>query len=316
MSYFSRNSKSIVLAKIVATAGLLSTVVQALPAQSATLDWGSVRSGNSTLFNSTTGRFLNATNNIAISSGGTVDLTLGTIADITNISRVQGIPASSSTVNGFDSTFSPAPAISTFLNGSSTASTLYLQQDGFAVANAVYAGIKFNNPGGVSGLTFTLFDVDNSSGSLTNNAWQDRVIVRGLFNGVAVLPTTVSAVSTFVNASTGNISINGAGTGYTGAVIGGATVLDGTKSVDNDTSNAGNVTISFLGPVDQLYIDFTQAPGSLGTTTNPNPTSHGIGIGNMTYQAVPEPLTILGAATAIAFGTAFKRRSAQLKNKD
>jgi hypothetical protein len=189
--------------------------------------------------------------------------------------------------------------------------SLYLQQDSGAVANAVYAGFKFNNPGGVSGLTFTLFDIDNSSNSLTSNSWQDRVIVRGLFNGVAVLPTTVSAVST-LNANSGNISINGVGTTYQGANISGATVLDGTNSANNDTSNAGNVTISFLGPVDQLYIDFTQAPGATGS----NPTSHGIGIGNMTYQAVPEPLTILGAATAIAFGTAFKRRSAQSNNRD
>ena len=190
--------------------------------------------------------------------------------------------------------------------------SLYLQQDSGAVANAVYAGFKFNNPGGVSGLTFTLFDIDNSSNSLTSNGWQDRVIVRGLFNGVAVLPTTVSAVSTFLNASTGNISVNGAGANYAGATINGATVLDGTKGVNNDTSNNGNVTISFAGPVDQLYIDFTQAPGATGS----NPAGHGIGIGNMTYQAVPEPLTLLGAATAIAFGTAFKRRSAQSKNKD
>ena len=129
-----------------------------------------------------------------------------------------------------------------------------------------------------------------------------------MFGGQAVLPATVSSVSPFVNASTGNISINGVGTGYAGASISGATVLDGTKSVDNNSSNNGNVTISFAGPVDQLYIDFTQASG--GTA------SHGIGIGNMTYQAVPEPLTLLGAATAIAFGTAFKRRSAKSNNRD
>jgi hypothetical protein len=130
---------------------------------------------------------------------------------------------------------------------------------------------------------------------------------------VAVLPTTVSAVSTFLNASTGNISVNGAGANYAGATINGATVLDGTKGVNNDSSNSGNVTISFAGPVDELYIDFTQASDSLSGS---NPAGHGIGIGNMTYQAVPEPLTLLGAATAIAFGTAFKRRAAQSKNKD
>jgi len=67
-----------------------------------------------------------------------------------------------------------------------------------------------------------------------------------------------------------------------------------------------------LAPSIKSIIDFTQAPGATGA----NPSSHGIGIGNMTYQAVPEPLTLLGAATAIAFGTAFKRRSAQSKNRD
>jgi len=299
MSYFSRNSKSIVLAQILATTGILATVVQSLPAQAASLDWQTVKNSSSTFAGT-----ISASNTISVSGGGTVDLELGTIADINNVTRTLG--TTSQFVSG-------TPKIDPLLNGTlpNTSPSLYLQQDSNAVANAIYAGFRFNNPGGVTGLTFTLFDIDNDKGSLTGNAWQDRVIVRGLFNGVAVLPTTVSAVSTFVNASTGNISIDGAGTGYTGAVIGGATVLDGTKSANNDTSNVGNVTISFLGPVDQLYIDFTQAPGATGS----NPSSHGIGIGNMNY-AVPEPLTILGAATAIAFGTAFKRRSAQSKKRD
>jgi len=311
MSYFSLNAKSIVLAKTLATASLLATVVQILPAQAATLvDWGSVESANSSLFNSS-GRFVNATNNnIALSGGGTFNLTFGTIANITTNA------ANPSRLPGITSQFvSNTPSVDHFLNGTlpNTSPSLYLQQNSTSVNQAIYAGIKFNNPGGVNGLTFTLFDIDKSSNSLASGSWQDRVIVRGLFNGVAVLPTTVSAVSTFLNASTGNISVNGAGANYAGAIIDGATVLDGTKGADNDTSNNGNVTISFAGPVDQLYIDFTQASGSLSGS---NPASHGIGIGNMTYQAVPEPLTLLGAATAIAFGTAFKRRSAQSKNRD
>lgn len=304
MSYSFLNSKSIIPAKIFATAGIFATVIQVLPAQAATLDWGTLKS--STAFAGT----ISASNTISVSGGGTVNLELGTIADINNVTRTLG--TGSQFAVGPNN--APTPSIDPLLNGTlpNTSPSLYFQQDSNAVANAVYAGFKFNNPGGVSGLTFTLFDIDNSSGSLTSNSWQDRVIVRGLFNGVAVLPT-VSAVSTFVNASTGNISINGVGTGYAGANISGATVLDGTKSVNNDSSNNGNVTISFAGPVDQLYIDFTQAPGSLSGS---NPASHGIGIGNMTYQAVPEPLTVLGAATAIAFGTAFKRRSNQSKNKE
>jgi hypothetical protein len=304
MFSLSLNAKSVFLAKTLATAGLLATFVQTLPAQAATLDWGTLKS--STPFAGT----ISQSNTISLSGGGTVDLELGTIADINNVTRTLG--TGSQFAIGPNN--APTPSIDPLLNGTlpDASPSLYLQQDSGAVANAVYAGFKFNNPGGVSGLTFTLFDIDNSSNSLTSNSWQDRVIVRGLFNGVAVLPTTVSAVSTFLSASTGNISVDGVGTGYAGANISGATVLDGTKSVNNDSSNNGNVTISFAGPVDQLYIDFTQAPGATGS----NPTSHGIGIGNMTYQAVPEPLTLLGAATAIAFGTAFKRRSAKSNNRD
>ena len=298
MFSLSLNAKSIFLAKTLATAGLLATVVQTLPAQAATLDWGTLKS--STSFAGT----ISQSNTISLSGGGTVDLELGMIADINNVTRTLGTGSQFAVgPNG-----APTPSIDPLLNGTlpDASPSLYLQQDSGAVANAVYAGFKFNNPGGVSGLTFTLFDIDNSSNSLTSNSWQDRVIVRGLFNNSAVGLTATPFTP-------GNISINGAGTTYANSTFAGATVLDGLKSVDNATSNDGNVTISFLGPVDQVYIDFTQASGSLSGS---NPASHGIGIGNMTYQAVPEPLTLLGAATAIAFGTAFKRRSAQSKNKD
>ena len=304
MSCFSLNSNSIVPAKLLATAAIFSTVMQVLPAQAATLDWGSLKNNNQN--NNPFAGKLSASNTISINGGGTVNLELGTIADIKKVKldRTSGT-GSQFAVGPNDA---PTPSIDPLLNGTlpDASPSLYLQQDSGAVANAVYAGFKFNNPGGVSGLTFTLFDIDNSSNSLTSNSWQDRVIVRGLFNNSAVGLTATPFTP-------GNISINGAGTTYANSTFAGATVLDGLKSVDNATSNDGNVTISFLGPVDQVYIDFTQASGSLSGS---NPASHGIGIGNMTYQAVPEPLTVLGAATAIAFGTAFKRRSAQSKNKD
>jgi hypothetical protein len=300
MSYFSLNSKSIVLAKTLATAGLLATVVQAMPAQAATLDWQTVKNSSSVF-----GGTLSASNTITVDGGGTVDLELGTIANINNVNVTRTLGTGSQFAVGPNNV--RTPTIDPLLNGTlpDASPSLYLQQDSGAVANAVYAGFKFNNPGGVSGLTFTLFDIDNSSNSLTSNSWQDRVIVRGLFNGSAVGLTATP----FTPA---NISMNGAGTTYTNSTFTGATVLDGLKSANNDNSNGGNVTISFLGPVDQIYIDFTQAEGSLSSA---NPSSHGIGIGNMSY-AVPEPLTLLGAATAIAFGTAFKRRSAKSNNRD
>ena len=293
MSYFSLNAKSVFLAKTLATAGLLATVVQAMPAQAATLDWQTVKNSSSVF-----GGTLSASNTITVDGGGTVDLELGTIANINDVTRTLGI--TSQLVSG-------TPKIDPLLNGTLTddSPSLYLQQNSGAVANALYAGFKFNNLGGVSGLSFTLFDIDNDKSSLTGNGWQDRVIVRGLFNNSAVGLTATPSTSA-------NISVNGAGTTYANSTIAGATVLDGLKSVANDNNDGANVIISFLGPVDQVYIDFTQAPGATGS----DPNSHGIGIGNMTYQAVPEPLTLLGAATAIAFGSAFKRRSAQSNNRD
>jgi hypothetical protein len=65
MSYFSRNSKSIVLAKTLATAGLLATVVQILPAQAATLDWQTVKNSSSAF-----GGTLSASNTISVNGGG------------------------------------------------------------------------------------------------------------------------------------------------------------------------------------------------------------------------------------------------------
>jgi len=294
------------------TVGFLSTLLQSQAAQAASLNWQTVKTGNPTFFNSS-GAFKSASNTVSVTNGGTVNLTFGTIADINATSPVRVPGITSQFVNN-------TPKIDATLNGTlpDASPSLYFQQDSSSVNNAIYAGLKFNNTGGVSGLTFTLFDVDNDKGSLTNNAWQDRVIVRGLLNGVAVLPTSVTAVSSYVSASSGNISINGGASGltpYAGGNITGATVIDGTKSVNNDNSNNGNVTFSFGGNIDELYIEFTQASGALSSSAAINPSNHGIGIGDMNF-AVPEPLTILGSGAAIGFGAIFKRRLAKARGQE
>ncbi|MEB3190821.1 MAG: PEP-CTERM sorting domain-containing protein [Snowella sp.] len=291
--------------------GFLTTLLQSQAAQAASLNWQTVKTGNPTFFNSS-GVFKSASNTVSVTNGGTVNLTFGTIANINATSPVRA--------QGLTSQFvSSTPRIDATLNGTlpNTSPSLYLQQDASSVNNAIYAGLKFNNTGGVSGLTFTLFDIDNSSNSLVSNVWQDRVIVRGLLNGVAVLPTSVTAVSSYVSASSGNISINGGAnrsTPYAGGNVTGVTVLDGTKSVNNDSSNNGNVTFSFSSKIDELYIDFTQAPGAFSNSATANPSSHGIGIGDMTY-AVPEPFTLLGSGAAIGFGAIFKRRLAKARSQ-
>jgi hypothetical protein len=290
----------------------MASLLQSQAAQAASLNWQMVKTGNPTFFNSS-GAFKGAFNSISVTNGGTVNLTFGTIANVNTTSPIR--------TQGITSQFvSNTPRIDATLNGTlpNTSPSLYLQQNASSVNNAIYAGLKFNNTGGVSGLTFTLFDVDNSSNSLVSNNWQDRVIVRGLLNGVAVLPTSVTAVSSYVSASSGNVGINGGISGstpYVGGNVTGATVLDGTKSVNNDTSNSGNVTFSFGGKIDELYIDFTQAPGAFSNSATANPNSHGIGIGDMTF-AVPEPFTILGSGAALGFGAIFKRRLAKARGQD
>ena len=116
MSYLSLNSKSIVPAKLLATAGILATVMQTLPAQAATLDWGTLKS--STPFAGT----ISQSNTISVSGGGSVNLELGTIADINNVTRTLG--TGSQFVSG-------TPKIDPLLNGTlpDESPSLYLQMD-------------------------------------------------------------------------------------------------------------------------------------------------------------------------------------------
>ena len=132
MSYFSLNAKSVFLAKTLATAGLLATVVQAMPAQAATLDWQTVKNSSSVF-----GGTLSASNTITVDGGGTVDLELGTIANINDVTRTLGI--TSQFVSG-------TTKIDPLLNGTLTddSPSLYLQQNSGAVANALYAGFTAN----------------------------------------------------------------------------------------------------------------------------------------------------------------------------
>ena len=83
-------------------------------------------------------------------------------------------------------------------------------------------------------------------------------------------------------------------------------------------------TLAVTGNIDFTnFADFVSGPVELGWLYEPN--TYGFAsINSITnsgdfkltyeYNAVPEPLTILGAGTAIAFGGAFKRKLAK-KNK-
>lgn len=62
-------------------------------------------------------------------------------------------------------------------------------------------------------------------------------------------------------------------------------------------------------PIRFGYIRSSTQNGPVGTTMN------GIDNWSVEIQVVPEPLTILGAGTAVAFGTSFKRKLAKAKKK-
>ncbi len=186
---------------------------------------------------------------------------------------------------------SDTPDDNTVLNGSSTTEeTLHLQADFSHENQAVTLTTNFTGFGqGVSNVAFLLYDIDIG----TN--WQDRVVLQGFLGNTLINPTFIGVNSTYVTAS-GN-------------------TLDGKKAVDNN-SDLGNVTVAFNGIIDHFTLAFTQDPAKTPT----NPASHGIALGDISFEpvpippassAVPEPLTMAGVGLAIGFGGFFKRKRAK-----
>lgn len=177
------------------------------------------------------------------------------------------------------------PAISSTLNGTdpNTNKSLHIQIDPQKVGlqqgdNSATLTTSFKNFGGLlEGVSFKLFDIDISSGN-----WQDRVILKGFAGNKIINPI----FSLFDSKTVQKVS------DYT---------LDGIKAADNDKNN-GNVTVSFASAIDGFELVFTD--GAAHTkTTNFNPASHGIGIGDITYtKTVPEPTNILGLLAVGALG--------------
>ncbi|MEA5508410.1 PEP-CTERM sorting domain-containing protein [Crocosphaera sp. UHCC 0190] len=140
--------------------------------------------------------------------------------------------------------------------------------------------------------------------------------VNGIVEGTIELPDgdgTFAATSVFVTSAP-------AALGYTTPFD----VLANFPSVNANSFTVAGGTIdalnsSFLArsATEALVLNF---PG-VGTFLNVVGTAStlsGVNDSNsstLTYSAVPEPLTILGAGAAISFGTAFKRKLAQKKNK-
>jgi uncharacterized repeat protein (TIGR01451 family) len=131
-----------------------------------------------------------------------------------------------------------SPAINANLTGG-LAGEVSLFQNLNNNAQTDVATTVISMPGAVPGLQFKLFDVDFGAGS-----YADKVTVTGTFNGLPVTPTLTNGVTNYV---IGNAAIGDAGA--------------------TDTTNAGNVTVTFTSAVDTItvvYGNHTTAPANPG----------------------------------------------------
>ncbi|HAC62317.1 MAG TPA: hypothetical protein DCF68_01970 [Cyanothece sp. UBA12306] len=85
--------------------------------------------------------------------------------------------------------------------------------------------------------------------------------------------------------------------------LGEGTVSGNTLSFPEE-SGSNNGIIQFTGPVSSLSV----------STNGINNSGNSLTFGVQSVQSIPEPLTILGAGTAISFGAFFKRKLNQKKN--
>jgi uncharacterized repeat protein (TIGR01451 family) len=131
-----------------------------------------------------------------------------------------------------------SPAINANLTGGLTGEVSMFQNLNNNAQSDV-ATTVISMPGAVPGVQFKMFDVDFGSGS-----YADKVTVTGTFNGTLVIPTLTNGVSNYV---TGNTAIGDAGA--------------------TDTTNAGNITVTFSSAVDTItivYGNHTTAPANPG----------------------------------------------------
>jgi len=164
------------------------------------------------------------------------------------------------------------------------------------VANtSSYSGLSFaydNNANLPQGSSITLTQgssLGKASFGFNKSGGNKNAISAGETLGILVDLATGKSFTDVLNSLTKNSDFIVAAhlTGYTGKDA-------------SDTFYYGNPYTTTPGTDSAIFYDGYQPP----TNPNPNPAPG---------QAVPEPLTILGAATAAGFGAAFKRRLAKVK---
>jgi hypothetical protein len=97
------------------------------------------------------------------------------------------------------------------------------------------------------------------------------------------------------------ITFTGASSGITTLTVFGPNTLDGNYERLGNSGSSSIISDVLLEALDNNGLAYT-GNFSIIDSTNDN------GLFSLTFTAVPEPLTLMGASAAIAFGAAFKRR--------
>ena len=154
----------------------------------------------------------------------------------------------------------------------------------------------------------------------------DLTITQATGSGTLTNPSVTASGGIVKNAN--NLSLGGSGTTGTGFDIqfnwGSANGGDGIQRFNNTDTNMFTITsASGVSVQDFNYLTSNNRSSGIHVAGINNNQSGAVASANPVYNpssssapgtAVPEPLTILGAATAAGFGAAFKRRLAKAKD--
>lgn len=199
--------------------------------------------------------------NVAATSGwtpGSLDNSYDVDGDSINDIRVQVTPGA------FNPNTTPAiPRVDTTISGglNPRQNSLFLLMDFTPTSKSVQVIISFLDPFGATGVNFTIFDVDKSTG----NNWQDRISnIRGndvySTNNYNVIPTVTGGSANTVNAATATVT--------------------GLSEVADDTANA---QVDF----GTTYLSSVRFTYESGPSAISDPTRQGISIYDITFL-VPE----------------------------
>jgi hypothetical protein len=171
-------------------------------------------------------------------------------------------------ITGNTNRFATQPTVNSSLTGglSPVEDGLFLNMNYTNRTENITITVGLNYSGGVSNLTFTLFDVDRQFGFGNDSDYTDKIssiIGRGT-NGAVVLPTIVT--------NAGNALVGSGSTQY----------VRGISSI-SDTSSVGSVTFTFS----QAITNFSFTYGNEGNAPS-NPGNQWITLYDISFDAKPK----------------------------